>query len=155
MGDGAGHADRQLARDLAYRAVAARERTVAELRSLLERKRAEPGAIETAVAELTDAGYLDDARYARRFADDKRSLERWGAERIERELARRGVAAEHVEAAVSGREPEEELEVALALLDQRFSPPLDDPRQCDRAWRFLVRRGYHPDLAYDAVRRRG
>ena len=51
--------------DLAYKAVGGRERTVAELRTALERKRVEPDAIEEAVEELTAAGFLDDARYAR------------------------------------------------------------------------------------------
>ena len=45
----------------------------------LERKRVEPEAIDFAVAELEAGGYLDDARYAQRFAEDKRTLERWGS----------------------------------------------------------------------------
>jgi SOS response regulatory protein OraA/RecX len=48
--------------DLAYKAVGSRERTVAELRTVLERRRVEPTAIEAAVAELSAAGFLDDAR---------------------------------------------------------------------------------------------
>ena len=64
--------------ELAHRAVGYRDRTVAELRTFLERKRVEPAAIEVAVAELKAAGFLDDARYAERFAEDKRELERWG-----------------------------------------------------------------------------
>ena len=69
-----------------------RDRTVAEMRTCLERKRVEPEAIEHAVGELAAAGLLDDARFAERFAEDKRSIDRWGAERIERDLLRRGVA---------------------------------------------------------------
>ena len=34
----------------------------------------------------TEQGYLDDARYAQRFAEDRRTLDAWGAERIERRL---------------------------------------------------------------------
>ena len=71
--------ERERALQVAYRAVGHRERTVAELRTCLERKRVEPAAIEEAVSELTEAGLLDDARYAQRFADDKRTLERWVA----------------------------------------------------------------------------
>ena len=70
--------ERERAIDLAYRAVGSRDRTVAELRTYLERKRVEPAAVDDAVAELIEAGFLDDARYARRFAEDKRELERWG-----------------------------------------------------------------------------
>ena len=137
---------------LAYRAVGHRERTVAELRALLERKRVEPDAIDDAVAELRQAGLLDDARYARRFAEDKRELDRWGSERIARELHRRGVAPDLIEAAVSDQSREAELRTAMLLLEQR-APSVSDDRERDRAWRLLVRRGYDAELAYEAVRR--
>jgi regulatory protein len=133
------------------RALATRERTVAELRSWLEQKRVDPADIEAAVAELTAAGLLDDARYARRFAEDKRELQRWGSERIERDLRRRGIAPELIEATLGSPDRSMELESAVTLLRERFGPPQDD-RERDRAWRLLVRRGYEPELAYEAVR---
>jgi regulatory protein len=152
MKGGVEQGEGQRALDLAYSAIATRERTEAELRAFLEKKRVDPGAIDAAVTELSRAGYLDDARYARRFAEDKRSLGRWGSERIERDLVRRGIAPEQVEAALAERAPQEELETALALLDERFARPLEGDRERARAWRFLVGRGYQPELAYDAVR---
>jgi regulatory protein len=144
--------ERERAIQLAHRAVGRRERTVAELRTCLERKRVEPGAIDGAVAELTEAGLLDDARYAQAFADDKRYLDRWGSERIARELQRRGIAPDLIESVVSDRSRDAELESALVLLAQR-APTLSDDRERDRAWRLLVRRGYEIELAYEAVRR--
>lgn len=139
--------------ELAYRAVARRERTVAELRTCLESKRVGPAAIEAAVAELQAVGLLDDASYARRYAHDKRELERWGSERIGRDLRRRGVAPELVETAVADHGREAELATALLVLEQRLSSPaLNDDRERDRAWHMLVRRGYEPEIAYEAVR---
>jgi regulatory protein len=138
--------------DLAYRAVSRRERTVAELRMFLERKRVGPAGIDAAVAALRDAGQLDDERYARRFADDKRELERWGTERIARDLRRRGVPPELVERTVADSRPADELGTALSLLADRVPTPLRHDRDRDRAWRLLVRRGYPPELAYEAVR---
>ena len=146
--------ERERALRFAYRAVGHRERTVAELRTFLERKRVEPAAIDDAVAELTEAGLLDDARYAQRFAEDKRELDRWGSERIARELHRRGIPDELIEAAVADRSREAELHTALILLQQR-APSVSDDRERDRAWRLLVRRGYEAELAYEAVRRHG
>jgi regulatory protein len=137
---------------LAYRAVGYRERTVAELRTFLERKRVEPCAIEEAVAELRTSGLLDDASYAQRFAQDKRDLDRWGSERIARDLHKRGIAPDLVEAAIATTSRDSELATALLLLEQRLPPPHDD-RARDRAWRLLTRRGYEPELAYEAVRR--
>jgi regulatory protein len=138
--------------DLAHRAVGRRDRTISELRTVLERKRVGPGAIDAAVAELREEGLLDDARYARRFTEEKRELERWGSERIARDLHRRGIPPDLIEAAVTDRARDAELATALLLLEQRFAIPPRDDRERDRAWRLLVRRGYAPEIAYDAVR---
>ncbi len=144
--------DGQRAIELAWKAIGRREHTVVQLKTYLEGKRAGPEAIEAAVAELTEAGVLDDAGYARRFAEDKRALDRWGAERIERELQRRGVCPELVEAALAAQDRDGELEAAVELLATRFPVAPEDDRERDRAWRLLVRRGYEPELAYEAVR---
>lgn len=137
----------------AYEALNRRERTVAELRTVLERKRVEPAAIEATVSELCASGWLDDTRYARRFAEDKRALDRWGSERIARDLRRRGVAPDVVEDVVAGQAREDELATALLLLEQRMPVPPSDDRGRSRAWGLLIRRGYESDLAYEAVRR--
>lgn len=144
--------EHQRAIELAYRSLTGRERTVSELRTYLERKRVGPQAIDAAVSELSQAGVLDDARYAQQFAADKRELERWGSGRIERDLLRRGVAPDLVEAAVAGQGRADELASALVLLSERLSVPPGDDRGRDKAWRLLVRRGYAPELAYEAVR---
>jgi regulatory protein len=150
--EGVSQREHERAIELAYRAVGYRERTVAELRTFLERKRVGPCAIDEAVAELSGAGFLDDARYARCFAEDKRELERWWSERIARDLHRRGIAPDLIEAAVADRSRQSELTTALILLEERLRPPADD-RERDRAWRLLVRRGYEAEIAYEAVRR--
>ena len=147
-----GDPERERAIELGYRAVGYRDRTVAELRTFLERKRVEPEAIADAVEELTAAGVLDDARYARRFAEDKRDLERWGMERIARDLHRRGISPDLIEQAVSDRSRDAELATAVLLLEQRVTPPNNDQER-DRAWRILLRRGYDPEIAYEAIRR--
>jgi regulatory protein len=147
--------EHERALDLAYKALNRRERTVVELRTYLEGKRVEPEAIEYAIAEVSSAGFLDDVRFAARFADDKRTLERWSSERIRLDLRRRGVPDDIVEATVGVQEPSGELEAALALLAERMPEAPADDRGRDRAWRMLVRKGYEPELAYDAVRAHG
>jgi regulatory protein len=138
--------------DLAYKAVARRDLTVAELRTRLERKHVPPEAIDDAVAELEETGFLDDARYARQFAEDKRELEQWGTDRIASDLRRRGIAPQLIDAAVSIYDRDSELRTALLLLRRRYPHAPRDDQERDRAWQMLVRRGYAPDLAYDAIR---
>jgi regulatory protein len=143
----------QHARDVAWKALNRRERTVAELGRHLAAKRVEPSAIETVLAELSEQGYLDDAGYAQRFAEDRRRLDAWGAERIERKLLSLGIDREIVAGVVGEQGHAGEMEAALEILARRFPEPPRTPRDRDRALGVLVRKGYELELAYDALRR--
>jgi regulatory protein len=143
----------QHGRDLAWRALNRRDHTVAEIARVLTRRRVEPAVIDTVVGELCEQGYLDDERFAQRFAEDRRRLDGWGAERIERKLLELGVAGDLVAAAVGCQDANAELDAAVALLRRRFPEPPATPRDCERALGVLVRKGYSLELAHDAIRR--
>lgn len=146
----------QHALDLSYRYLGFRDRTVLEVRRHLEAKRVEPDTIEQAVAELVELGYLDDARFAQRFVEDRRTLDNWGNERIERKLVAAGIEAGLVTTALAmGDAAETQLEAALAILTRRFRTPPETDRDRDRALGFLVRKGYELEIAYDAIRAYG
>jgi regulatory protein len=59
------------------------------------------------------------------------------------------------DAAVSAQERDGELRAAIELLSERVPLPPVGARERDRAWRMLVRKGYEPELAYEAVRAHG
>jgi regulatory protein len=143
----------QHAREVAWTALNRREHTMAEVARVLARKRVEPAVIDSVVGELCEQGYLDDAGFAQRFAEDRRRLDGWGAERIEQRLRALGVDAELIAAAVSTRDHEDELAAALTLLRRRFPDPPATARDCERALGVLVRKGYELELAHDAIRR--
>ena len=138
--------------DLAVGHLGKRDRTAAEIRRHLIAKGISEPAADAAVAELKRMGYLDDARYARVFAEDRRALDAWGPERIERRLLELGVDGDHVAAAVGERDGAGELEAALELLRRRVREIPSSERERDRALGMLVRKGYDLELAYDAVR---
>ena len=137
--------------ELALKALGYKERTESELRAWLARRDVEDAEIEEVIALLAEAGAVDDASFARRYADDKRLLAGWGPERIARELEGRGVAREHVEAALGGDDQSAQLERATELLLGRRMGAGSE-RERERALALLVRRGYPLELAYDAVR---
>jgi regulatory protein len=141
------------ARTLAWRALNRRDRTELELRGILAEKRVAPEEAGVVVAELVDGGFIDDAGFAQRFADDRRRLDAWGAERIGRRLRELGVAPEHIAAALGEQDHEGELEAALALLRRRVPTVPTTARERDRALGVLVRKGYELELAHDALRR--
>ena len=139
---------------VAYAYLNRRERTVAEVRARLAKAECPEPEAEAAIEELVELGTLDDARYARVFIEDKRNLESWGTERIQRALLERGIEREVVAGAFAGAvgEDESELDRALELLSRRFPVPGEDPRERDRAFGVLVRKGYESEVAADAVR---
>src|ERR1700761_7563071 len=98
----AGKAD---AFQVAYAYLNRRERTVAEMRARLEKAELSEAEYAPVISELLELGYLDDARYARLFTEDKRNLEGWGRERIARALRARGIEREVVEAALQADGP--------------------------------------------------
>jgi regulatory protein len=146
--------ERRLAQalELAYRHLNRRDRTVAQLRRHLESRGVAEPAIDGAVETLARQGYLDDARFARAFTEDRRALDGWGAERIERALLAAGVGAELVAAALGVRDAGDELGAAVALLRRRCRGIPTTDRERERALGLLVRRGYELELAYEAVR---
>jgi regulatory protein len=143
----------QHARDLAWRSLNRRDRTEVEIRRMLADKRVEPDAIDAVVAELIEGGYVDDARYAQRFAEDRRRLDSWGSERIERRLVALGVPRDHIAAAIGQQDGETELEAAVEVLRRRVPKVPETRLERDRALGLLMRRGYDAETALDALRR--
>jgi regulatory protein len=139
--------------DLAYRHLGRRDRTVVEVRRHLTARGVDESTVARAVAELEHQGYLDDRRYARRFTEDRRALDDWGAERIERKLLSVGVEPDLIADALGTRSPAGEVEAAVELLRRRLPGPLHDNRERNRALGLLARRGYELELAHDAIRR--
>jgi regulatory protein len=135
---------------LALQALARKERSVAEMGVWLREQGVEEAEMQEVLEDLLAVGALDDARFAARFAEDKRELAGWGAGRIRAALAERGVAESDIEPALAADRGE--LERAEALVRGR-GIDLGDDRGRRRALALLARRGYDSELAYEAVRR--
>jgi regulatory protein len=137
--------------ELALKALGYKERSESELRDWLAERGVEAAEIEEVIALLAEAGAIDDASFARRYAEDKRLLAGWGPDRIVKALEGRGVAIEHIEAALGGEDEAAQLERATSLLADR-GLRCDSERERERGLGLLVRRGYPLELAYEAVR---
>ena len=113
----------------------------------MKRRGFDAGPIDRAIETLCEQGYLDDARFARLFAQDRRALEQWGSDRIRLTLSARGIDRELIEGAL----PDGELDCAVAVLRRRFAIPPRDRRERDRALGVLLRKGYGQELALEAL----
>lgn len=136
----------------AFAFLSKRDRTAAQVRARLLEKGIDDAVADEAIVELERQGYVDDERFARLYAEDRRNLDGWGSERIAAGLSDSGIDRDIIAAATEGRDRDEELADALRLLERKCPVPLADDREREKALAHLVRRGYELELAYDAVR---
>jgi regulatory protein len=137
--------------EAALAALDRKERTAHELAVWLKRRDFDLEEIELALRRLFEAGILDDERFARLLAEDKRELSGWGAERIREALVARGVSNDIVEAVLAADTYGDQLDRARELLVRR-GRPLGGNADRQRALDYLTRRGYDYEIAYEAVR---
>jgi regulatory protein len=142
------------ARELAYRYLALRDRSVSELRAYLLRKEVPAEITKTVLDEFLRYGYLDDRKFAASFG--RGLIERKGLSRyaLKMELKRKGVSDNEIEEALGGLFGEngyDEDEVARTLARKKAKSlsnlPQDKARR--RLTDYLRRRGF----SFEAVKK--
>lgn len=136
--------------------LAARPRTEREMETRLRQCGYTDKVIARVMARLAHEGFLNDAQFADLWtqARQERAL---GKRRIAQELARKGVSREHVDAALSQIDEEEQqrqaTELCRHLLERTRGKDERDVRR--KVLAALVRRGYDWDTAKQALDRAG
>lgn len=144
-----------------------RPRTRWELERRLRRAGADDAVIAIATERLADLGYLDDAAFARWWAEQRDRHSPRGLRLLEAELRQRGVQRDVIEAyrdehAAPERAPEDEgmpgteAERAAEALEKhlRGRPMPTEARALQRIGMYLMRRGFDPDTVRSAIRAR-
>ena len=130
----------------ALRALARRDHSEAELRRKLRDKGFPAGGVDGAIDRLKVLGYLDDRRFAGRWADSAIRNGRAFGPRLRMELLRRGVAESVVADVLAELTGEHgEPETVAALLTRKFAgfdPKCADDREKRRVIGYLQRRGF-------------
>lgn len=144
--------------DRAMTMLAARGRASGELRRLLGRKGEAPDVVAEVVERLTQAGFLDDASFARQFTRWKTGGAALSRRRIEQELTRRGVDRQTAAQAIAETFVEENVD-EKATIQQAAEKKLrtltkaDDLTRRRRLYSFLARRGYDANAISEVVGR--
>ncbi len=130
----------------ALHALARRDHSEAELARKLADKGYPAAAVEDVVSRLKKAGYLDDRRFARQWAESALRNGRGFGPRIRQDLLRRGVAEAVVAetlASLDGEYGETALiGDMLARKFPAFSPGAAPDREKRRVMQYLLRRGF-------------
>jgi regulatory protein len=154
-----------------------RSRTTHELRVRLVKSGYPHELVDVTIDRLLALGYMDDEAYARAWVGGRDRSRPRGAAALRRELLRKGLGRELVDAALHEREQDQRGTVtdgvidpddtelgqgssadhaaAVRLLDRRRSALLresDPRRRRQRAYALLARNGFDPGVCMDVTR---
>ena len=142
--------------DRAVKLLAAKPRSVAELRErLLQKKGIDAEIVETVIARLQEYGYLDDERFAFSYASYKVKQRPVGRRRLERDLkfkkVESGVANEALEL-VYTETPEERLIDQAIAKRLRIRGKPKNRAEAKSLFDHLLRQGFEFDLVSEKIR---
>lgn len=143
----------------ALRLLSARDYTSARLREKLLGRGVDEADAETAIEQLITEGWLNDRRYAERFADSALASGRYYGVRLRQEMRRRGLPPDIV-SEVLGRvlEEHDEAEEVRVMIERRFSGfsfSAASDREKRRVVGFLQRRGFSLSAIMASLRAAG
>jgi regulatory protein len=139
----------------AAKLLAAKPRSVAELRERLAERCPSKPVVETVIARLREYGYLDDERYALSYASSKVRQQPIGRRRLELSLAKRKVERSVADEAldqVFAETPEEELLDRALQKRIRLRGRPKTREEAKKLFDHLLRQGFPFELVSEKVR---
>lgn len=144
--------ERQKAMHAALRYVGRKARSVFEVKQKLASLSYDESFIASTVDSLLKQGILNDQEFAMKLAEYRFYTQKKGKRWIEQELKQKGIANEHINEAISNIQDDEELDLAILLVEKKWHTSkgsfLDKKR---KILSYLLRRGFPQDIALTAV----
>jgi regulatory protein len=140
------------ARQYAFLLLSYKARTTSELTQRLTRKGFSPDIVSHTLQRLAELKMVDDAGFAKRFAEDRITIGHKGKWRVRGELLKRGLDRQQIDAAME-HAPDETAaakEVAQKYVSRNRRLEPDVLRR--RLYALLARRGFSPDTIQRAMR---
>lgn len=143
----------QKAMERAGRWLALRPRTEKEMAERLIDGGFHPGVVEATVARLKELGLVDDHAFARQWVEERAGRKGVGRSLLVAELRSKGIEPEVADAAVAEAGLDETARaraVAAGHLNKVRGLPV--ARQAARIQSVLLRRGFEPEVAEEAIK---
>jgi regulatory protein len=148
--------DEAKARESAIRYLARRDHSASEIRRKLIQKGFSQQIAESTIESLLEKGYLNDRRYAERWASAAVEGGRCYGPRLRAELRQRGVDPETVSEVIAeltgDRDESQDLRILVKRRYPEFNPLTADERDKRRIFNFLQRRGFSSGLIFAVFR---
>jgi len=110
---------------------------------------------EYIVEKLKKEGFIDESRFAKAFANDKFNLNHWGKIKIAYSLKMKRVDSQAIDEALEQIDQERYSQLVATLAKRKHGEIGADLSRTDRSnkvARFLLQRGFEPDLVWKTLR---
>jgi len=124
--------------------LARRDRSQAELRTRLRRDAESPAALDAALLRLREEGLQSDQRFAERWVEFHQDSH--GLERLRADLRQHGIDRDLTESLLGPLRADQPA-IAASVLARKFAGTPTSRAELARRIRFLIGRGFAPELA--------
>lgn len=125
-----------------------------QLRDYLTKREIPAQVIEAAIERFTEAGLIDDLRYAETYAASKRSTRGLSTSALRRELGAKGIPGLLIDQVLSEYTQDDDLKTATKLAEKRIRAMghLDREVRQRRLLGFLGRKGFSSSICFSAIK---
>jgi regulatory protein len=136
-------------RNHAFRLLSYRDRSTREMEQRLIERGYDKNLVNEVIEEFLSDNTLDDERFTRSFVHDYTNVKVKGNVFIQRELRRKGISADTIQAALVSRD---ERHLILNYIARKMADlDIHDPKQCQKIINRLLSRGFSSAVVYDVI----
>jgi regulatory protein len=120
-----------------------REVCISEAKTKMRKWNVAEADSDKIIASLIESGYIDEERYAKAFANDKLTLDKWGPQKVRLALKQRGIKETFISKAIAEKNVDQEA-VISELLSKKIKSfkQLADSELYAKLMRFGLSRGF-------------
>lgn len=145
--------EKNTAFDKALTHISATRKTEKQVRTFLGGKGYLPAVIDYAIEKLRSYNFLNDGEYAEAYVESV--AKRKGGRLIRMELRGKGVSDDEIDAALDTLDQETELATATELLQKYMRGKVCDQTTLQKAYRYLMSKGFDYEVAKAAFKTLG
>lgn len=145
--------EKNTAFDKALTHISLTRKTEKQVRTFLSGKGYLPAVVDYAVEKLRSYNFLNDGEYAEAYVESV--AKRKGGRLIRMELRQKGVSDEEIDVALEGLDGDTELAAATAILQKYMRGKVCDQPTLQKAYRYLMSKGYGFETAKAALAKLG
>lgn len=145
--------EKNSALDKALTHISATMKTQKQIREFLTKKGYLPAVIDYVLEKMRSYNFLNDGMYAEAYVES--ASKRKGGRLIKMELRNKGVSEMEIESALDYLDEEQEIATASVILEKYMRNKEADVATLQKAYRYLMGKGFSYDIAKAALKNYG